>query len=1323
MAIFRRKDNPSAEPPPGQEPTKGPPPRTSADVPRRVETEPVTGKLRLTAEGKSENPIEGGYEGIEDVLEVGEYTILCTTGKIIVLDGALREIQTFPGGGKKEMVVDWQTLLPRLGRPSCWKFTEGKPTTGYLPVRELPLLFRRVAQGAIERLGTEEGKNRTVDIGGEACAMPLGKSVLSLPNDRYLFVTEAGSGTNGFCVYDTRPHSVLEHPKNWVRLSIGAREDSFPQWMKDARGRMSVRTSHERPLVDLPSDTAVRVTADGVEFLQQGSWEKAQGGKLDDRTVAVGDNIAFHAPKNLLVYMTGDHPSELTVCRTEGDAGTWKEKKEIRKLPSRRGTVSHLKIDPTGSFLLFTEDGKNVILDFASLEEVDASALEGLNIVSFDHGGRLCAIGKDGHLGKYRTNFVSLSSELQVAQVARMAANVDATKYFGSPSQKGVRREGAAIEQSTAAFGSLRQTLEPEFLRRISVASTPAAVQEVEQALALLRSDLKTRQLTDEQVTYVTAGIEGKLRERRTVIADTTVNAVMAFARERLQKPLTTFAQVQALQVQMETARSVRDVISPNIANPLDAVMDEFDEKRRTFYREHSAELLRDIGGILEAQKQLVAGITSKPAFDRWIDQDFPPVKTRFLRAQMECPSECAEARAALGGMVQALTQLAADAERKFEEEYESVREQAADEITGLAEFITGEIDQILTRLEGRRFQTRAEAESFVGRFPALDELRSQMEILRAKSSSDADKVRDHLENRISRFLHQIERQEGRKVDEAGKQVETFGGTDFEIFEGKAKEEREERKKRSVDVTFKIDEKIIVPGADPDQYRGDVLVQITTARGVQTIRPWEGQAHEEEYRRGYSESRGERFRSFMTAAEFREFRKEWIQWSKSGGPLKREYEEKRQALKEYYAKRADLRLGKRAAAGGAAEAGWDPEHYKQLLADFSKFCAGHSIALIRRIEAIASAENPMHANGRGMVPEWQDHWVSGPEDEERLGTMAKFFNQQLDLQSGCLNLKGHAGTGKDVLMRMFAARARRPLFTVDCTKWTDEYSLSADLILESSDGATQTIELPSVVLDAIQTPGAILYFNEINGMTDQARIFLHSLMDEKRELSIKVRSTGRTVKVHPSVIIASSMNPGYPGTFEPQAATRSRWTEMNVNYAPLTRPADKKDANQQPVYTVSDALKIARSTQSFREASREQSLERNAFVRMWDAHVNRHGVAELTPPQKFDMNAIVALTQFAHAINTRFMLTIDDPTKAMENQEEFYKYPLSLRELRLCANALGRMTDEEKGLSDAVQTARDLINLYYIGHYDNVATADKIRAAMKLWQPATRLGP
>ena len=231
---------------------------------------------------------------------------------------------------------------------------------------------------------------------------------------------------------------------------------------------------------------------------------------------------------------------------------------------------------------------------------------------------------------------------------------------------------------------------------------------------------------------------------------------------------------------------------------------------------------------------------------------------------------------------------------------------------------------------------------------------------------------------------------------------------------------------------------------------------------------------------------------------------------------------------------------------------------------------------MKQIERISNANDPEHENGKGAVPAWSNHWVIAPEDEKMLEEMSDDFKMQLRNQEGILNLVGHAGTGKDVLMKIFANSTNRPYFAFDCSKWTTEFELSEDIVIEAEGGASRTLKVPSVVMNAITTPGAIMYFNEFNAMPEQAQIFLHALLDEKRSLTLKT-SSGKVVKAEPTVLFASSMNAGYPGTFDPQMATRSRMVTLPIKYPPLHREKEAGDTNPNAPYSASEALKIARN--------------------------------------------------------------------------------------------------------------------------------------------------
>ena len=396
------------------------------------------------------------------------------------------------------------------------------------------------------------------------------------------------------------------------------------------------------------------------------------------------------------------------------------------------------------------------------------------------------------------------------------------------------------------------------------------------------------------------------------------------------------------------------------------------------------------------------------------------------------------------------------------------------------------------------------------------------------------------------------------------------------------------------------------------------------------------------------------------------------------------------------------------------------EEYKAKLQEYATFAAENHISLLRRIDQIKSEPEVEYTNGKGFIPEWQSHWVMDRQTETDLEEMAKALKMQLDLQEGLVNLKGHAGTGKDVRIKMFSSLTNRPYFGIDGTKWTTEFELSEDVMLESKDGASQTVKVPSAVLNGITTPGAIVYFNEFNAMPEQAQIFLHALMDEKRSLTLKT-SSGKTIRALPNVLLVGSMNPNYPGTFDPQFATRSRMVSLEIGYPPLTRKADAGDRNPNAPYDASEALRIARGVDSLADLTYEASLERNEYVKIWDKYINGidNGAPEPTGTQKFDIDASLALVQFANNLRENFIKIFEKSREARNALP--VSQPITGRELRRAAYALSKMTPEEKVTANPEGVARDLLNKYFLTHIDKKEDQDKIRTAMSTWTSKKRV--
>ena len=623
------------------------------------------------------------------------------------------------------------------------------------------------------------------------------------------------------------------------------------------------------------------------------------------------------------------------------------------------------------------------------------------------------------------------------------------------------------------------------------------------------------------------------------------------------------------------------------------------------------------------------------------------------------------------------------------------------------------DVDGLIERLRTKGFTSRTAAEQYLSSSEAKKTLETEIAGLAGDNPDLAKELERGLKVRISNTLTEIERGALTQVAETGQQMVMFGDTAFPKWEAKVKEKVE----RKIDVTFEEDSKTHGPGVKAGDILGDISISIRTSTGkVEKVRLYEGWQDENEWRLGLLTYRGESIPpSYLTAKEFKDIRKEYGDWSQGEkSNLRRELQEKRDALKEIYSRRQ--KVGERTPE---VDSVWQ-EEYKAKLQEYATFAAEHHIPLLRRIDHIKAEPDVEYTNGKGFVPEWQSHWVMDPQTENDLEKMAEAFKMQLDLQEGILNLQGHAGTGKDVRMKMFAALTHRPYFAIDCSKWTTEFELSQDVSLDVKDGASVTVRDDSAVLAGIQTPGAIVYFNEFRNMPQQAQVFLHALADEKRGLTLKT-SGGKFVKALPNVLLASSENPGYPETFEPQFATKSRRVSLEVGYPPLTRKPDAGDKNPNAPYDASEALRIARGVDSLADLTYEASLERNEYVKIWDKYINGidNGAPEPTGTQKFDIDASLALVQFANNLRENFIKIFEKSREARNALP--VSQPITGRELRRAAYALSKMTPEEKATANPEGVARDLLNKYFLTHIDKKEDQDKIRTAMSTWTSKKRV--
>jgi hypothetical protein len=135
----------------------------------------------------------------------------------------------------------------------------------------------------------------------------------------------------------------------------------------------------------------------------------------------------------------------------------------------------------------------------------------------------------------------------------------------------------------------------------------------------------------------------------------------------------------------------------------------------------------------------------------------------------------------------------------------------------------------------------------------------------------------------------------------------------------------------------------------------------------------------------------------------------------------------------------------------------------------------------------------------------------------------------------------------------------------------------------------------------------------------------------------------------------------------------------------------------------------------------EANLEHNDFVKMWDKYVNgiETGMLEPKGTQKFDIDVILALVQFAGNLRENFIKIFEKSRDARTALP--VTQPVTGRELRRCAYALSRISPEEKATANPEAIARQLLEKYFLSHIDSTEDVQKIKTAMATWTSRKRV--
>jgi len=1257
-------------------------------------------ELKLTELQESETPVnavEGRRLNVETVCPWNNYTIVTLEGsdEILIFDEHARKILDFklPLNNKK-LTIDWQDqkIIQKIGRGFRGIMPDDGHTTLGLDIKvsKLPFELRGPARA-------ELANSKLLGLLSTQPSTFTASEIVVL--DKYIVLASKEGVYFAFLTQNKK--GVVLAPRNWERIDPSR---PIPPELNEYVEKNIGEYGEYRKL-KLNEKYSALITDIGINIVRS---EEPEGAPLfSDHTPSIERNVATDPNNpNVIYYCQSNNPKNITRLDLTTEPNTWKTVSV--EFPQKYESIHNLQFDPTGNFFLFYSKENFVVVTKDELEEV--KRVWGLTHVNFDDQGGIRAIDKNGHLIVYKTNFEELAQEHKKRRVARLATDNKVADIFDLETAK--EEEARKRDESLDYLLPFRAQYEEQFKVVLTKITTQEEIPQLRGGFNKLRDALKQQGLKPNEISFVIEGIEALIAEKEKEFAVKSAQEALVSVRTKLASGLSIIS-ISEARVIISAVRTTEALLDTELREEFRQVVQELEEKSADLFRQRSGEIIKDVEGLVKGTKSNLETFTSKAQMDDWLEFRYPQLKSRLDSLVHGCPLEADEAYRAITSARTQLQELATSFEEKFKQEYAKVREKAVERRESIVNTLKTDIDGLIDRLRSKRFTDRRAAEQYLGASEARKTLGAEIMALADNDPDIAKVLRRDLGVRISNTLTEIERGGMTRVAETGQQMILFGETYFPKWEARARE----RVERRVDLVFNEDPKTHGPGVKAEQILGDVAVNIRSSVGkTENVRLYEGWRDENEWRLGLHSYLGEPIPpSYVAAAEYGIIIKEYRDWSQGEkSQLRKELREKRDALKEIYSRRQKIRE-----RTPEIDEAWKQE-YKTKLKEYATFITEHHIPLLKRIDRIKTEPEIEYTNGLGFVPEWQSHWVNDSQTEEDLEEVAKSFKMQLDLQEGMMCLKGHAGTGKDIRIKMFCALTNRPIFTIDGTKWTTESDLSEEIILESKEGAPQTAYVPSAVLNGITTPGAVVYFNEFNAMTEQAQIFLHALMDEKRSLTLKTKS-GKVIRTLPSVLFACSMNPGYSGTFPPQFATRSRMVSIEIDYPPLTRKPEAGDTNPNPPYDASEALRVARGVDSLSDLTYEASLERNEFVKMWDRYVNgiENGAPDLTGTQKFDTDTILALVQFANNLRGNFIKIFEKSRDARDTLP--VSQPITGRELRRAAYALNKKSPEEKATADPETEARNLLEKYFLTHIDKKEDRDKIRTAMDAWTSRKRV--
>ena len=287
------------------------------------------------------------------------------------------------------------------------------------------------------------------------------------------------------------------------------------------------------------------------------------------------------------------------------------------------------------------------------------------------------------------------------------------------------------------------------------------------------------------------------------------------------------------------------------------------------------------------------------------------------------------------------------------------------------------------------------------------------------------------------------------------------------------------------------------------------------------------------------------------------------------------------------------------------------------------------------------------------VPEHKPHWKMTPYIKGIMKKVMFRASQQMRRKQGFIILEGDAGTGKNVVVDIFAHHTNMEVFKFSCNANTDKQDMTFAFEVDEHG----TYKVSSDLVEKLQTPGCIILLDELNTLPTGVSKMLNPLGDEDRSLNIP--GIGK-VRVHPDNLIFATQNTqNYLGVKPLPQELIGRSVKIEVDYPPLK--------NADGTFSYEEAFMMSDELREF------QGVSEKDFETMWNYVVNNDlsngGDRLITQELKYLIDQMHLVVETADKVRTAYRNFLTNASTDMVT------FIFSLRETSNIANDMGYNAD------------------------------------------------